>query len=708
MIQLRLFIELAWGLVFGRGSGQTWRRAATNGAAFVATLTILVGGGVATMFAAEQSRYATGLGTVATTNAPTDLLMLRGGDAWRGQDIDVVWVEPADESTEPVLPRGMNRLPDPGDAVVSPALATLVTSNPALGTRYHVTAVLDWPGVTSGEDLVAYVRPPSAMLEALPQHLRIASFHGSLGGDQSRVFGSPPIDLSLAQLGAGELGLVVIPAIVLCLAGLAAKSPRRASRFELLRALGMSQRMLRSLSAIECVLAILPGTLLAVILWWVSAPWLTTIPFTGRRVVPGDLSWPATGYLLLICGMTIVAGVIGWMQPRRQADSSPRPTLRRHRITSWILLPLGLAGCVYAAMLFVNNRADADLALIGSGLAVVGVIAIVPALIRLTGALLGHAGDVSGFLAGRSLTWQPGWLAASFAGLAALVVTTVGVAGYAASIDYSEAWAQPRASTGPAISILQAPTQTTAEARRQLQARLPEATVVGLDIDDQGSRVTFTTGCQQLRGLTDLACDGSSATELSRADEHRVLHWLNSVGLASPETRVVLQQDGNPRALAVIGTAAPDQLDEQVREAGAAVLIISIVQTANVYSGSAGISWWLTAGLMLADVVLLLSCVLAVADRLLAAGTHHQNLHLIGAGDRQLHRLFSALFAAPYAVVVAASFAIGLFVCNVLRYRAPMPTPAIIWIAAGMVAIGVVGALASRRIATARLLASRD
>ena len=405
MIQLRLFLDLAWGLVFGRGPGQAWRRMATNGTAFVAALTILVGGGVAAMFAAEQGRYATGLGTVATTNAPTDLLMLGAGDAWRGQDVDVVWIEPADESATPVLPRGIARLPDPGEAVVSPALAALVDDNPALRERYRVAAVLDWSGVTSGNDLVAYVRPSSPQLAALPQHLRIAGFQGSLGDDQSRGFAPPPTDLSPAHIVAGELGLVIVPAIVLCMAGLAAKSSRRASRFELLRALGMSQRMLRSLSAIECVLAVLPGAVLAIVLWSIAVPWLTTIPFTDRRVVPGDLSWPTIGYLLLVCGMALIAGAIGSIQPRRRAGSSPRPTLRRHQLTSWILLPLGMAGVTYAAMLLVDNSADADLALIGSGLAVVGAIAIVPALIRLTGALLGHLKDVSSFLAGRSLTW---------------------------------------------------------------------------------------------------------------------------------------------------------------------------------------------------------------------------------------------------------------------------------------------------------------
>ncbi|MFT4164767.1 MAG: hypothetical protein QM650_05950 [Microlunatus sp.] len=361
-------------------------------------------------------------------------------------------------------------------------------------------------------------------------------------------------------------------------------------------------------------------------------------------------------------------------------------------------------------MLFVNNRADADLAMLGSGLAIVGATAIVPALIRLTGALLGNVNNVSGFLAGRSLTWQPGWLAASFAGLAALVVTTVGVAGYAASIDYSAAWAQPRTTAGPAISIIQAPTPTTASDRKQLQARLPETAVVGFDIDDQGSQITFATDCRNLRAhLPDLRCEAPSAAALSDADERRVRRWVESAGLGSPETRIFLRpESGNPQALAVIGNSAADQLDEQVRAVVVTVLPISIVQTAGVYASQTDISWWLTAGLMLADVILLLSCVIAVADRLLAVGTHHQNLHLIGASDKQLHRLFSVLFAAPYAVIVAAAFAIGLFVCNVLRYRAPMPSLTIIWIAAGMVVIGLIGAIATRRIATTRLLASRD
>ncbi|MFT4165387.1 MAG: hypothetical protein QM650_09110 [Microlunatus sp.] len=121
---------------------------------------------VAAMFVAEQGRYATGLGTLATTNAPTDLLVLGGSDAWRGQGIDVTWIEPADQSAASVLPRGMGRLPAPGEAVVSPALAALVDDNPALGARYRVAATLDWSGVTAGDDLIAYVRPSSPQLAA--------------------------------------------------------------------------------------------------------------------------------------------------------------------------------------------------------------------------------------------------------------------------------------------------------------------------------------------------------------------------------------------------------------------------------------------------------------------------------------------------------------------------------------------------------------
>ena len=303
-------------------------------------------------------------------------------------------------------------------------------------------------------------------------------------------------------------------------------------------------------------------------------------------------------------------------------------------------------------------------------------------------------------------------MAASFAGLAALVVTTVGVAGYAASIDYSAAWAQPRTAVGPAISIIDTAAPTTASVRNQLQDRLPETTVVGFDADtgDRRSQITFFAGCRDLRTqLSDLRCEATSAGGLSVADELRVRRWVESTGLFGPETRIVLRPEGrNPQALAVISNSTPDQLDEQIRTVVAMVAPISIVRTVGVSTDGVDISWWLTTGLMLADVILLLSCMIAVTDRLLAVGSHHQNLHLIGASDRQLHRLFSVLFAAPYAVIVAAAFAIGLFVCNVLRYRAPTPSVPIIWIAAGMVVIGLVGAIATRRIATTRLLASRD
>ena len=56
---------------------------------------LLLGGGIAAMFAAENGRAVTGLGTLSTRLEPTDVLMLRGADSWDGSSIDVAWIEPA-------------------------------------------------------------------------------------------------------------------------------------------------------------------------------------------------------------------------------------------------------------------------------------------------------------------------------------------------------------------------------------------------------------------------------------------------------------------------------------------------------------------------------------------------------------------------------------------------------------------------------------
>lgn len=705
-------VPIAIGLATSNRPGHRWRQVVVAVGGFLATLVIVAAGSTALMFHREVVRGDASGFEPAVTVSPTDLLVLGGSDEWQGQQILVGWIEPADPRVVPVLPRGVTQLPAPGQAAVSPALAALLPNTPELAKRYPDPLVMDWSGVVSGADLVAYVRPPQAMLSTLPQHQRARSFTAMPGADTRMLALSPPI-MPWTGMAIGLVALALVPAIILAWAGLSAASPVRAARFALLRALGLSSPQLRVLAALEAVVGSAPGVLLAVLGWAVVSPHLGHLPLTSRLVVPGDLSWPIATYPL--SGFVIVGlmAVIGLLQPERSGAVRPRPTLSRSRLQVWIGLPLGVAGLSFATMLFVDNSLDADLALVGSLLAVVGIACVTPAVIRAIGTILAPSRHPSRFLAGRALAWRPEWISKSFAGLAALIVVTLGSIGYVTSIDYSAAWAQTPTVSGPAAALVNTPADISAAHLSALQQQLPDAAVVTVFQPDPSSstaRLDLGATCSELQKALPLTCDGSSATALSTNDAGLLQEWVTSLGAYGPDSQIRLV---NPAALhattaMVLANTTPEQLDLMVRPAAMTALTTVIVSTVNGPVPASAVSRWLTTGVVLANSLLLLSCLVAIADRIISTRHNHHRLLLLGAGPRQLRTLFRWLFAAPYVGVSLIAVGTGLGVCHVMCYRADFPIADVAALLGALVVTGLIGVIANQKLSTARLLQSRD
>ena len=399
-----MIARIAAGLALNPRPENRWRQVVVPVCAGIFILLLLASTSVLFTLQRELERVGGRLPVKAAEPAPTDLLVASLDDVWRGEQFPVWWIKPATDA-KPVLPPGMQRLPEPGQAVVSPELDRLASNHPSLAQRYPDRLVLQPKGLRSGEELIAYVRLPKD--RAFPDSKTvIRASHFDPGGDEGffEVFArsSAPLYAYLEGFGA----LLIIPGLVVLVVGAAAGSSVRGRRFEVLAWLGARRRTVAALGALETVILALPGVALVSIAWGFIAPRLGAVPLVRHDVVRGDLALPAwvlaaeAGVALMTAGLT---GLVATTLRRRKG---PRPALGRVSLSPlrWVPLTLGL---VLLALTVFGVGPAANLALLGALAVFGGMPLALPGILRLVGRRLGRLEPVPAFLAGRELSWNP-------------------------------------------------------------------------------------------------------------------------------------------------------------------------------------------------------------------------------------------------------------------------------------------------------------
>lgn len=724
MIGVGELSALGAGLALRGSPENRWRRVAVTITSAMAMAMLLIGASAVLMLLREDARSSNHFMQITEDPAPSDLLLVTGADSWEGNRITVVWIEPADDNVAPVLPIGLPALLARGTTAVSPALASLIATEPELAARYPQHSVLEADAMGRGDELLAYVRPREPQFDVSGSYLH--SRGGQLEGQgpvkRAARFGPPDHDsvslvINTAErlpgqyLAIGLAGMIGIPLLVVVIVGLSAASPVRAARFKLLAAIGAPRSAVRWISAVECGLLSAPGSIGVVLLWTIISPHISHVPVLNRGIFPGDWSWPVWSYPLIAVVGIVIAGLIGYMQvgPRGKSGG-PRPTLTRSPLRWWMMLPLGMGAAAFAGMLIANNRLDADLAFVGGGLAVAGIAAITPALCRACGLLLGRIDSVPAFLSGRILSWRPEWVSSTFVGVAVILVLTLGSAGYAASIDYSHQAVNEDRSEGPIVSQIEVIEQASLDQLNSLSERLPGQLVAPIgghdhDVDPTSQRISLGVTCLQLQvQIAELTCElGDYA--LSDRDDQIVSRWAsqrfgfgaNAYALADPATI-------EAHHIAVIGKGSASDLDRITRNAAIGVFTIVLVSTRAAATSTSELSAWIAAGLVVANGALAISCLTALANRLVRARADHRGLVNLGAKPRQVAAIFGWLFGAPFLAVASASFIVGLAVCSVMIYRAAMPWPTIVIIASITGIIAIIGIVANAVIGARAIL----
>lgn len=683
-----MILRVASGLSYGSSPEYRWRRMAVPVSAFIFMLLMLAGSSVVVMVQREAERVEQRTALMAARPSPNDLNIALGDDVWRGEQFLVVWIQPAGEG-ETVLPPGVSQLPEPGQAVVSPALDRLASKHPNLSERYHDRSIIGTDGIQSGGELLAYVRMPedrklsgdlSGDLSGLTQSLRVRAFGSPSSADVP--IGLEPLSRTAyaSEAAVGVLGFLAVPGFIVLVVGLTTASRVRDRRLEVMRWIGVDSRTLATIAVLETIMLALPGLVGAAIIWGLIAPRLEHIPLVGHEAVRGDLRLP---WWLLLAGLGTAMVVIGFVAilttvttevARRRTASGTRPSVRQTAITPLRAAPLGAAFVLLALGWPTRGSDGSMLNLLGTVAAIVGVPLVFPGVVRLIGNCIGRLESTSAWIAGRGLEWDPVRASRPFLGVGAVVVIALASSGYLALAHYIEGASLPIVETRAVSVEWLSPQVGDLEA---FESKLGSGLVVPVregghhahsgGEHEHNSTLVVGATCRELSTyLIGAECDADAPYVLS-AEAERGLAETLAFSAHGPDTNIRLAPAGevedNGMAL-VLGNAPLKVLESRVRDAAMATLPAPYVNSWLASTGAASpLVTWLVGGLVFAVLILAIGCLLSLVDRILSTRDHRRLLLDLGVPRRQFIAFEAWQFAAPYSAVVGIGFCAGLIVC---------------------------------------------
>ncbi|MDI1460417.1 hypothetical protein QEZ54_05505 [Catellatospora sp. KI3] len=350
-------------------------------------------------------------------------------DVWRGERLGRIFL--AQVAGDAPAPPGLKALPQPGEIMVSPALARLLTTDRDLAELVpgRVVATIEAPGLLGPDELYAYVGTTKDAIGDPHQGLAFGSRDGFA------------LEKQHAGLPQG-LALLVLPPVALYLVvcgRLAATT--RARRYAALRLLGLRRDRTLALAATEAAIAGGIGAVLGLAGFAVAQPVLAGSGVLGFTWYPERAAMGPVVSILVFIVVAAAAAALGAMGLREslRRPLSGRRGLVEPRARWWLVLPLILGlGMLAQPMMMRPDRigeatrlpmpdASAWLAMAGIALAIGGALLAIRPLLAATSRVLSHARLPYPLrLAGRQLAVEPGSTIRLVAGLS-LIVLVAGV-----------------------------------------------------------------------------------------------------------------------------------------------------------------------------------------------------------------------------------------------------------------------------------------
>lgn len=357
---------------------------------------------------------------------PHTLLVRDANTTFRTERITGELVRP--DGATPALPPGVDRLPGPGEMVVSPALRAMLAApgNGLLRQRlpYRITGTIGHPGLSGPADLYYYAG--DARLTPVNYDASRITHFGSVQQDD-------PLDPALVLLVVVAVVVLLVPVGVFIGTAVRFGGERRDRRLAALRLVGADRRMVCRIAAGESAFGSLLGLLVGgAVFWWVRGL-ASGVSLFGLSVFPADLA-PDTALTVLIAVAVPLSAIVVTLLALRGVAIEPlgvvrAATPRRRRLVWRLVIPV-----VGAALLYPlhgrggvhGTRLEAQVAT-GVTLLLVGLTALLPWLVEATVRRLGGAGPVPWQLASRRLQLAPGPAARMVSGITVAVAGAIAV-----------------------------------------------------------------------------------------------------------------------------------------------------------------------------------------------------------------------------------------------------------------------------------------
>jgi hypothetical protein len=663
--------RIALGMAGSHAAEHRWRRLAIPIASVFFMVCLLSSASLLAMQGREEARLANRAATLAISPAETDLLTSTTFEDIGDKQAVIVWLEPAGTAA-PVLPPGLETLPESGTFVVSPALARLIESQPGLEARFQERTVLDRSGVLSGEELFAYARVPQGRTIAADfRTQRISGF----GADNAQIHWDYWPRLHRFYLAMGALICLVLPGLFVLAAGLTSASSLRDRRLLVLRSIGVKRDRLVELSIAEGLLLSLPGVLLPAAMWFLFAPRVTTVPLVGNRVFAGDLAIGLLGMtislvLAVVCILAIAG--IGANRVVSGKRAVPRPSLPSAMMSWFRFLPAAVTlGLAWYTLQGSRSSANESLFLVLIACSLVCIPFVYAGLVKSLGAELGSLKQVSIMLAGRNLSWDAVRLTRPFAGLGTVLMIALVWAAITPIFSSTESPSYVDRGVGTAEVSWTDPQDGDLAA---LQQALPGDLVVTMTIQ---SPEVLPADAGEAMPPEPVAALGTTCAQLStifpssqcRTDQPSYLPpdlvegiagtlpmTVGDVRLVDPTSIPQLEQ-----TVMVFGRGTAAEVHDRVTvEAWRVLPMARVTSIVSFVKHSDDRNIWLVSAVVASLFVIAIASVVSLVDRLIANRLQRTVLLRIGLTTRRLRTLEGWLFLAPYLTVFATSLVAGV------------------------------------------------
>lgn len=673
---MRTHLRFSAAVAFSRDRRQRWRQICVITSSIIATFAVLVSASLVSLALASPARAGAMLGvpTAAIGDGEPGIsprgaaaAMVDRATLAMGRQVPTVWIEPmpGHDHDPAAIPPGLDHLPAPGEAVLSPALVSAGYtaedfgwhgSNAGAGAH----GVIGEDGLVTPSEPLIFVRPRAGSTLGTGGAITyVATFARA---DPSAVNGGRSYDpdiVSASMMEPGVVAFLVIPSLVLLISSSRARSAVRDERLRFLHLLGVRGLTARAAMGSETGLLALTGAMIAVLAFALIGPWLTVIPATSIRLFPGDLSVPWSVHLAavsLTVGVGFICGSLGRLTPRRRRGRS-----RTAHTAAVIALVLAVVTVIVSASPWAPTPWAATIFTLATLAVIITLPLAVPALSAMTATVLIGARSPVIWAAARRIRHDAVHLSRVASVLSVLiVVVSFAVALWGSANATQHESAAPRGEGALTVGWRGDPTAGLAAARRAFADDGRAVLIVPfLSQDDSKGEMPHLIGIDDCPEFVQFF--GGNPTSLCAPGAQRALADFSEAhtGLRPPDASTTLIADG-VGGDAVVFSHTPLSVQDTQRLLGFLPALTIDLQSSDI-TAPLPIVQWLTAGALSAFVILSLAIVREIGDRSVDDAGRDLLYQRLGLSLRTSSLLAWSVLLIPLIVATVTAF-----ICSVV------------------------------------------